>query len=269
MELEGTMNRPYDDKLRAVSPRAQLAKAASTEKWLRDGSGNYVVEGARRGRTKPNMESSRVWDTRESHNEGKNRNWGAKGTRVRANSGGGSDRSNPLVFNVEDAIHNDSPELITSLKEGNMHKEITVITGNSMNGEIGDNARKSVERALERQNPQRVSNLTFTDTDNGPQADDTRQAHTLQSLGQNDQGKDMGSIFIFSSNPGVEGISTRTRTGKREERCQQVTNRATPSQTSRTKRKDESAGPTTVDMANTEKRSRSVGGLEQMKVLQI
>ncbi|GLT98767.1 hypothetical protein SLE2022_162500 [Rubroshorea leprosula] len=254
MDMVGTMNRPYNDTLRAVSRRAQLAKSTSTGKWLRDGSGNYVVEEGRRRRARPKRESPRAWDTQESHKGGINRDRWAEGAHMGANHGGECYGLHSLDFNVEDVIHNISPRLIPLSTGGNVRKEVN---DTIRSGETDGNMGKLMEKALERENIQKIS--SSQPDANGPQLDVARQTHMLQNPAQNDQGKELSPVFTFTSEPDAEGTSMRTRAWKREARHRRTTSKITQTQTFRAKRKDEPLESLAVEVPNVEKRSRSEG----------
>ncbi|GKV52195.1 hypothetical protein SLEP1_g58784 [Rubroshorea leprosula] len=218
MDIVGTMNRPYNDTLRAVSQRAQLAKSTSTGKWLRDGSGNYVVEEARWRRARPNMESPRAWDTQESHKGGNSRDRWAEGAHMGANHGRECYGLHSLDFNVEDVIHNISPRLIPLSTGGDVRKEVN---DNTRSGKTNGDMGKLMEKALEWENIQKIS--SSQPDANGPQLDDARQTHMLQNPAQNDQGKELSPVFTFTSKPDAEGTSMKTRAWKKEARHRRTT----------------------------------------------
>ncbi|GKV36831.1 hypothetical protein SLEP1_g44922 [Rubroshorea leprosula] len=187
---------------------------ANIGKWLRDGSRNYVAEEARWRRLGQNMERSCSSEMQESHSGGKNRDWRDDGVRMGTNLGGGNRRLNPLEFNAANMIQNASLRLIASSKEKELSSGVNANTKQHLTGEIDDVTRKTVDKALEWESSQTVSNSLLVE--DGPHTGNTQQAQLIQNSVHNNQGEDMGSFFIFSSSPKGERTCVQTKAWKKE-----------------------------------------------------
>ncbi|GKV12307.1 hypothetical protein SLEP1_g23469 [Rubroshorea leprosula] len=221
MEMLGKRKCPYGDTLKVLPRRLQQATFVNTRQWLRDGSGNYVADGARRRRSMPNMESQRTIESSKPRcsNPSLSLDWWNNRLNLVAEPADGNHALNQLPLNGSDTPCYDS-------------SRERILRGNAIN-------RAQISWA-------------------GGMSIQIMRPHTPQVSAQMAQNVEMDPVFVFSSGLNTGESGSHTRAWKKEARHGRPTTHSPQNHSGIMKRKEELKEQLTSKEVTAEKRCKGV-----------
>ncbi|GLU08536.1 hypothetical protein SLE2022_254430 [Rubroshorea leprosula] len=257
LELEsmGTVERPYNEELRAIPWRIRQGRGANSGGWLRDASGNPVAEVGRRRRQGSNLESPRIRESRDLRGSF-SPNWRHEGLNMEKESNAHGQRQDLREGTIDSLVRSfaqkfgddgggvDDGKKVIEVNAEITRRELCGLKGVDMVRPIMGKDQSCVD-IVEGVGPKNALGMV-----QGPK-------NTLIVDNIAGQGSKTDLAFVFSSGP--SNTPFKKRAWKKEARERKSSSSQLKHIVSRVKRKDEQEVVVRNEVEEGEKRGKGVG----------